>query len=317
MAGEAIASGGIIAGGATATLQSVGATATAGALGAGTIAGIAVAGAIAGAGLLGGAAFVAYQFIAHQPDGQTPQQSEGTRLGMWTVITEEGWGQVRFYLFDSKDLAWRYFNDAWHARVIVNEHGVEVEAADGGNGAALHTVRMQLGVSPHNSTNRNGFIPTWLAAGNVIALHSPTHNRFIRMMGDHVDAWGGTMDLDDLPEEWDSERFTLVDAGNGEFALHSATHKRFVRMVDATVDSKGGEKAADELPRGWVCERFTIVDAGGGLIALHSKNNNRFIKMDGWDVNGKGWSGCGRRDAGSLPSSWDSERFAVKLVTAA
>jgi hypothetical protein len=56
-------------------------------------------------------------------------------------------------------------------------------------------------------------------------------------------------------------------------------------------------------------ERLTIVNAGQGLIALHSKVQNRFIRMTkGGQVDGKG----GRRNAGSLPRAWDSERFRIK-----
>ena len=34
----------------------------------------------------------------------------------------------------------------------------------------------------------------------------------------------------DIPDGWTWERFTVVDAGNGEIALHSTIHNRFVRM---------------------------------------------------------------------------------------
>ena len=308
MSAEAIAAGGgVAAGGTTATLQSVGATASLGALGAGSVAIIAFTGAIAGASLLGGAAYLTYKFTAHKPDGQEPEQTEGMKLGKWMVMTEEGINNVRFYRFETQDLAWRYFNDAWNSRIILNEHGEE-QAAAGWNGAAIGNCRMQIGVSPHNSAT--GFCPLWLEAGKVIALHNAKHNRFIRMMGEAVDSKGGPKDLHDLPAEWGSERFTLVNAGNGEFALHSAVHNRFVRMVEDAVDAKGGTKAVDELPASWDAERFTIVDAGNGLVALHSTTNNRFVKMDGDDVNGK----AGRRDAVSLPNAWDTERFTVKFA---
>ena len=309
MSAEAISCGGsVVAGGTTATLQSIGATASLGALGAGSIAAIAITGAVVGAALVGGGSFVAYKMVAHKPDGQTPMQTDGMKLGKWNVIIEKGPGNIKFYQFGSKDLARRYFKDEWNCRIIFNEYGEEVEAG-GWNRFTLDTIRAQVGTSPNSSAN--GFRPEWLVPGTVVALHNGEHNRFIRMMGKNVDARGGTMNLEDLPAQWHSERFTVVDAGSGQFAFHSAPHGRFMRMVGSTVDSKGGEKASGELPDDWDAERFIIVDAGNGLVALHSKRNNRFVKMDGSNVNGNGWNGCGCRDAESLPNAWASERFKV------
>lgn len=311
MSAEAIAGGGAVAaGGTTATLQSIGATASLGALGAGGIA-VAAAGALAGAALFVGTGYLIHKHVWHSPDGQTPSQVEGVKLGKWMVLTEEGSGRVKFYCFETEELARRYFKDSWHARVLLDDIGHE-KAAGTWNKAALWTIRSQYGTSPHNSTN--GFRPAWLAAGNVVALHNPTSNRFIRMMGESIDARGGQMGLEDIPREWKSERFTVVDAGNGEYALHSEIHNRFVRVMGEHVDAKGGVRNKNELPPEWDSERLTIVDAGDGLVALHSKSHNRFVKMAGKDVNAAGWGGSGRRDVDSLPISWMAERFAVRLA---
>lgn len=128
------------------------------------------------------------------------------------------------------------------------------------------------------------------------------------MVGEEVDGRGGHMNLDGLPVEWASERFTVVDAGGGEIALHSPCHGRFVRLCEEAVDAKGGPRHAENLGD-WQLERFTVVDAGGGLVALHCKAQNRFVRMEGGgDVNAKG----GRKDVDSLPRGWDSERFVVR-----
>ena len=63
----------------------------------------------------------------------------------------------------------------------------------------------------------------------MIVLHNPKHNRFIRVMGDVVDARGGKWNDEDHES---SECFTLVDDGHGEFGLYSATQTLFVRMVE-------------------------------------------------------------------------------------
>ena len=52
---------------------------------------------------------------------------------------------------------------------------------------------------------------TVVDAGNEqIALHNRLHNRFVRLIGDSVDAKGGVKDVDQLPARWDCERFTVV-----------------------------------------------------------------------------------------------------------
>ena len=51
------------------------------------------------------------------------------------------------------------------------------------------------------------------------------------------------------PKEWTWERFTVVDAGNGEIALHNTWHNRFVRM-----NTDGMDASAVKVPRPEKCE---------------------------------------------------------------
>ena len=99
--------------------------------------------------------------------------------------------------------------------------------------------------------------------GNMIALHSTHHNRFLRLCHDGaVDRKGGSCDADKLPsyEEWPSERFHVVDCGDGQIALHSPCHNRFLRMVgDGTVDGNAGIVDYDKLPSDWAQERLKVV----------------------------------------------------------
>ena len=39
-----------------------------------------------------------------------------------------------------------------------------------------------------------------------------------------------TKDADQLPDDWNWERFRVVDAGDGQIALHNSIDNRFVRM---------------------------------------------------------------------------------------
>jgi hypothetical protein len=52
-----------------------------------------------------------------------------------------------------------------------------------------------------------------------IAFHCKSQNRFLRLFGDKVDSKGGEMAQTELPVGWYSQRFTLVDAGNGTLVL--------------------------------------------------------------------------------------------------
>ena len=69
---------------------------------------------------------------------------------------------------------------------------------------------------------------------------------------------------DQLPNNWEWERFTLVDAGNGEVALHCKAWNRFVRMSGETLDASE-PKGADELPADSTGEKFVMVAAATEL----------------------------------------------------
>jgi len=103
---------------------------------------------------------------------------------------------------------------------------------------------------------------TVVDAGNgKFALHSRTFNRFVRVMGDRVDARAGVKGVSELPREWGSEMFTFVDAGDGLVALHSKVHNRFVRMDhNMSVNARGGVRDCDSLPDCWGSERFRVLN---------------------------------------------------------
>merc|ERR1711988_1799228 len=100
-----------------------------------------------------------------------------------------------------------------------------------------------------------------LKAGSTIALHNSRLNRFARMDGTEdtgathprMDA-SSKRDANDLPSNWAWERFTVVDAGNGQIALHNSRLNRFVRM-DGTEDTAthprmdaSSKRDANDLP---------------------------------------------------------------------
>ena len=95
-----------------------------------------------------------------------------------------------------------------------------------------------------------------------VCLFNLHHRRFVRVMGEDVNGGGGVRaGPDDLPgvESWPSERFTVVDGGNGTLAFHNAHHNRFMRLFNGHVDARAGVKSIADFPVTWSAERFEIV----------------------------------------------------------
>jgi hypothetical protein len=316
MSAEAIAAGGgVMAGGTVATLQSVGALGVFGGAGIGFL--LYSLATIAGAVTIGAPVLLYYQHIAPKPIPFTPPQGRSTiRNGEWTVATEEGPGNVKFYHFniDLEARAWAFFSHGcigWLSRIIFNPEGRECACA-GWNPFAHHTVRKRYWECRGASiSDCDGRLLNELIPGTTVALYSPSQHRYIRMVGEIVDAGDGSKKDWDTPLD-PSECFLVVDAGNSEVALYNCQHRRFIRLHDSDVDAKGegGEREAHDLPAYWTAERFAVIDAGNGRIALHNKTYNRFVRL--WDnkVNAFG----GRCDIDSLPNDWRAEKFFIRDV---
>ena len=94
-----------------------------------------------------------------------------------------------------------------------------------------------------------------------VCLFNLHHRKFVRVMGADVNAASVREGPGDLPcvESWPSERFTVVDGGNGTVAFHNAHHNRFMRLCDGRVDALGGVKSITDFPRTWTAERFEVI----------------------------------------------------------
>eukprot|EP00798_Chlamydomonas_sp_ICE-L_P025043 gene25043-10691_t len=306
MSAEAVvAGGGVLAGGTVATLQSLGAV---GVLASSLLLSVAIVGAGVGVG-------VSLLVKGHIEPLPLPI-ARGVKHGKWMVLTEEGIGNVCYYPLDS-EVGLEYFHHVRKHRpmlavILFHPDGHELRCG-GWNWFALQTIRQRhrgrVSDSGRISTLSGHIHP--LVPGAVIALHSPAHNQFVRMMGASVDAKGGHRDMDDLPSEWTSEQFIVVDAGGGQIALYSAQHRRFLRVMGTSVNAEGGEVPQPCLPQDWDAERLTVVEAGGGLVALFSVKNNQLIRMnDRQDVQTNGEI----IDVDPLPNIWNWERFNVVCV---
>ena len=100
-----------------------------------------------------------------------------------------------------------------------------------------------------------------------VALHNRNANRFLRMNYEEglpiLNGFGGIMDIDNIPDWWEHERFSFVPLGENQYALHNSSLNRFVRhdWTDSNVNGFGGLMDQDCFPPEWGAERLKIETA--------------------------------------------------------
>ncbi|CAE7242380.1 unnamed protein product [Symbiodinium sp. CCMP2592] len=100
--------------------------------------------------------------------------------------------------------------------------------------------------------------------------------------------------VENFPDSWTYEHFTVLDAANGQVAFHNSFHNRYLKMDG-----------------GWTWERFQIVPVRpylqpGTLVALHCGIHNSYVSMNGAEL-----QRSEVRNHNDLPSNWVWERFTV------
>ncbi|CAE7242733.1 unnamed protein product [Symbiodinium sp. CCMP2592] len=154
-------------------------------------------------------------------------------------------------------------------------------------------------------------VKPYLQPGTVVALHCGHHNRYITMKGASLER-SAERGANGLPANWNLERFTVVDAGNGQIALHNAQNNRFVQMRAMGAMGASPPRAATDFPKAWTWERFTVVPAGHGEFAFHNTYHNRMIAMSDSTIAGS--KVVAPQD---LTSEWTWERFRIVQVSEA
>ncbi|CAE7249474.1 unnamed protein product [Symbiodinium natans] len=142
-----------------------------------------------------------------------------------------------------------------------------------------------------------------MSPGSSVALKNNFHSRYVRLNSGSVDS--ATQDTNQNVNDLTWERFTVIDAGNGEAALHNTDWNRFLRMSPTAVDASP-VRAASDLPADWVWERFRVVELANNEIALHSTVHNRFLSVGAGTAlrsEPKAWN--------QLPTDWKWERLSV------
>ncbi|CAE7771562.1 unnamed protein product, partial [Symbiodinium sp. CCMP2456] len=72
-------------------------------------------------------------------------------------------------------------------------------------------------------------VEPYLKPGTVVALRCKKHGRFLKLNADSAGR-SSKRGKNALPDSWTLERFTVVDAGNGQVAFHNSKRYRFLQM---------------------------------------------------------------------------------------
>ncbi|CAE7244003.1 unnamed protein product [Symbiodinium sp. CCMP2592] len=121
--------------------------------------------------------------------------------------------------------------------------------------------------------------PGGIVPGTMVAIYSRAWRRFIKLRDNGVVESSPVVSSAVMPEAWGWERFTVVDAGNGQIALHSCYNNRFVQMGAHAPKGSGHHSA--RIPDSMTYEKFTVVDGGNGEVALYSEAFEKFLRMNG------------------------------------
>lgn len=120
------------------------------------------------------------------------------------------------------------------------------------------------------------------------------------------------MDEKNFPDDWTWERFTVVDAGNGQVAFHNAVHNRFLEMRHHATMGCSNPHAVSDLQDWWTWQRFTVVPAGNGEFVFHNTHHNRMIRMTDHIIDASD-----EKSPQDLPSDWTWLRFRIVRVSEA
>ena len=121
--------------------------------------------------------------------------------------------------------------------------------------------------------------PGGIVPGTMVAVYSRAWQRFIKLRDNGVVESSPVVSSGVMPDAWGWERFTVVDAGNGQIALHSCYNNRFVQMGAHAPTGSGHHSA--RIPDSMTYEKFTVVDGGNGEVALYSEAFQKFLRMNG------------------------------------
>ena len=80
-----------------------------------------------------------------------------------------------------------------------------------------------------------------------------------------------------FPAGWIWERFTVIDAGNGEIALQNQRTNSFLSVNAHGL--YGIHRAASQLPAGWLDQRFEVVTISSGYFGLFNRHSKNYVSV--------------------------------------
>ena len=152
--------------------------------------------------------------------------------------------------------------------------------------------------------------PVVLRPGTTVALHNIFFRRYInadstgqvRSSGEHNFELG-------LPPNNQNERWTVVDAGEGQIALHHPRYNGFLRFKDGLdLRRNTAPKDFQASESGWEAETFKVVNLGGGtgIFGLNPATK-RFVSV------GPG-STYVTNPSDVLHAGWTHQQFRVEVL---
>ena len=118
-----------------------------------------------------------------------------------------------------------------------------------------------------------------IAHGNIVAFHSESHNRFIRIYEGCVNGHGGHKDIGKFPTDWDSEEFLVVQVTAWSFAFYSVRHCQYLCMNEDRQMTAVDRKLQEDDPT-FDEHEFVVRDDGNGKISFLSTIHDSFVRMD-------------------------------------
>lgn len=126
--------------------------------------------------------------------------------------------------------------------------------------------------------SRPDVLPTTLKPGTTVGIHNRFFSQYLNIWGDLTVHSSGTRAFETaFDPSWIWERFTVIDAGNGEIALH---HQRSNSFLGVNAHGIYAIYApASQLPAGWLDQRFEVVTISSGYFGLFNRHSKNFLSI--------------------------------------
>ena len=118
---------------------------------------------------------------------------------------------------------------------------------------------LNTGKTTHGGAGKEEVFRLKSLKDNKWALFNESHKRFLKVDNNTITLSPQKSNYNDIPENWDAERFVIVDAGQGKVGLKSVKSNKWVGMSDkgALYQAHEGKDLVKEKWMTW--ERFEMI----------------------------------------------------------